>query len=269
MGLLVSEASAATFEWKAGKEKETLLAIYGFPPETEENVLKEKAIGGGLARNFGFGTNMLFQAATKVVGENIFMVVEEKLEKESTELKIESCDTFLGGTLMSNKTGENQPLGLGIEFADIQCDKLGKVSAPAYSDTHDQKWIVSICAPGAEKCKLEPLHTVGELEKDNVEIEHVAINIGAPKTPLVIQGTAWGKWENGVEKTPPCIKLQKKPANATASQNLIVTQSESPAVPVGTVATNLSGKLCLISANNNWYNQAGEKFEPEIVIANT
>jgi hypothetical protein len=231
--------------------KESMLAIYGNPP-------KEGPVGWGLGRNFGFGQNMLFKAGGGI-GKPLFFKIGA--------LESKACVSEIGGTLMSNNTGKNNPLSFGIEFADFQCNKLNTGAlVPAYADTQDQKWIAEICAPGALECRVEPLHNQKELEKEeSVKVEHVAINVGPG---LVLQGAVWGKWKNGAAGKPPCIELQSKPKEAPADQTLMVTQTNNPVeIPVGTVVTEVGGEACLLSANNDWVSQS-EKTEPAIEILN-
>jgi hypothetical protein len=191
--MTVGSASGANLRiTKHFNKLESFLAIYGYPGTG----VGEMPVGAGLGLNFGFGQNMLFQG-----GPASFTTAKG--------VKSESCEGFIGGTLMSNNTGVEKPLSFGIEFADFQCNNtsaLGKASA--YSDTQDQKWIAEICEPKARLCHPEPLHTVTELERGSgeeptVKIEHVAIDVGPG---LVVQGAVWGTWENG---KPPCIKLLK------------------------------------------------------------
>lgn len=94
-------------------------AIYGSPGTNKLAI----PVGGGLGRNFGFGENMLFEASTeKKIGKNFEITLGEK-EKEKE--KSTSEDVYIGGTLQSNKTGENNPLGFAIQFADFQDSTFG------------------------------------------------------------------------------------------------------------------------------------------------
>jgi hypothetical protein len=267
-----SGANAVVFQLPA----EPLLAIYGWPganfigsrgPEQTE-----RPVGQGLGRNFGFGQNMLFQAGGgspqhAPTGRPLFF----EIEAGGAKFRSEACDSFIGGTLMSNRTGVNNPLSFGIEFADFQCNRFGKIAeagekppaalVPAYADTQDQKWIAEICSPEAKKeCKADPVIPGSE---GQVKIEHVAIEIGPGTT---VQGAVYGKWKNGAAGggRPPCIEL-KKSESTEPLQNLVVTKSS--VFPVGTGVTNVGGEACLISANNDWYQQS-EKTEPEIAILN-
>lgn len=242
--LTVASASGAVL--RETTTKTAFQAIYGSP-----SFSTTQPIGGGLGRNFGFGENMLFCASTVQCKPSENLDIE--IEKTSTE-KAETAQTYIGGTLMSNKTGASNPLSFDIQFSDFQNNKVGTEAIPSYSDTNDRPWISEICAPGAETCRVDPLFTVGAT-KVNVKIEDVSIDLGG----TVVQGTVWGTWENG---KPPCIKLALPPEKAGANQNLIVTQSS--VFPVGSKVTAVSGKACLISANNNYY--TGK--EPEIEISN-
>jgi hypothetical protein len=255
----VGQASAATITSGTAKP---FLAIYGYPPETAENAAKEKAIGGGLGRNFGFGEDMVFQAGN---GQGTALAIV--LEAGGKEIaKSEAKETILTGTLMSNKTGENNPLSFTIDDVDFQDNILtveGKATkVPSFADTFDNEWIAEICSPAAveAKCKTDAQFTQGN-KPGGVEISNVAFNIGAPSSPTVVQGTAWGKWENGAAKKAPCISLETP---AAGNPTLVETQGAA----VGAVAKTVSGKACLISANNDWYSIGEEKEEPAITIAN-
>lgn len=253
--MTVGEASGANM--LALQPKEPLLAIYGFPGANsiEDN---ERPVGQGLGRNFGFGQNMLFQAGGGK-GRPLSITIAEAF-------KTESCDSFIGGTLMSNRTGKGNPLSFGVEFADFQCNRAGEVKkevlTAAYADTQDQKWIAEICSPeaAAKECKSNALIPATNEEKGQVTIEHVAIEI---RPGLTVQGDVWGKWRSG---KPPCITLNLPPASVT-EQTLVVTKSVVPGLAVGTKVSKVEGEACLISANNSWYSQS-EKSEPEITIAN-
>jgi hypothetical protein len=244
--------------------KEGMLAIYGYPGANSLIEAKEAPVGQGLGRNFGFGQNMLFQAGGGK-GKPLFF----EFEFGGKLFKSESCDSFIGGTLMSNKTGKNNPLSFGIEFADFQCNKSGEatkeVLTSAYADTTDQKWITEICSPAAAaSCKADPV-IAGE--EGQVKIEHVAITVGPG---LTVQGVVYGKWKNGAAGKPPCIEIKKSPS-AEALQNLVVTQSAA-GITTGTGIKTVGGEACLVSANNDWYNQftngITERTEPAIEILN-
>jgi hypothetical protein len=247
----------------------SFLAIYGWPFQGTANPAEasERPVGGGLGRNFGFGQNMLFQAGSSV-GSKL------KIELLSGAVISESCDAYIGGTLMSNQTGKENPLGFGIEFADFQCNKATNAKAevvltPAYADTQDQKWITEIC-PNTEKtkCRVDPLLSAEKEENLNlVKIEHVAIDIGPG---LTVQGVVWGQWKNGAAGVRPCMKLKLPPKEASEKlqdQTLVVTKSPTGTPAVGSKITGIEGEACLISANNAWYSQA-EKSEPAIIITN-
>jgi hypothetical protein len=259
-GAMTVSASGAEMKVKGAGAKEAFLAIYGYPGQSSllAGEEKERPIGGGLGRNFGFGQNMLFQAGGGK-GSPLFFEIEIGGKK----FKSIACDSFIGGTLMSNQTGKNNPLSFGIEFADFQCNKFGVIGAEvltqSYADTQDQKWIAEICSPAAGKeCKADP---VIEGEEGQVKIEHVAIDIGPGTT---IQGAVYGKLKGGA---PPCIELKATPSKE-ALQNLVVTKG----LGVGTGVKNVGGTACLISANNDWYNQftngITERTEPTIEVSN-
>jgi hypothetical protein len=245
--MTIGSASGANL--KITGAKEGFLAIYGSPP-------KEGPVGWGLGRNFGFGQNLLFKAGGGYAASKPLLI-----EIAALGMTAKACDSWIGGTLLSNLTGANTPLSIDIQFADFQCStNAGGVPLPSYSDTSDRPWITEVCSPLAEakKCKVDPLVSV---ESGEVKIEDVAFNLGPG---LVVQGTVWGKWENGKEKEPPCIKLKAKPEGAGADQNLLVTQ---PAALVGDAISKIEGRACLFSANNDWVSQS-EKTEPSIEIAN-
>ena len=245
LGPAASMASAATI----GQPPSTaFLAIYGSP-----SVNGKEPVGGGLARNFGFGENMLFEASTvKGVGKNIEINHEEKTSQ--------SEDDYLGGTLQSNRTGVNNPLGVAVQFVDFQDSTFGGVATPHYADTNDRPWIMTICAPGALECRVDPLLTVAAAGVD-VKIEDVSLDLGG----TVLQGTIWGNWINGKgEKAPPCIKLENRPVKAGADQTLIDTQGGVVGKPI----TSIAGEFCLISANNDWYKVGAAVKEPAITIEN-
>jgi hypothetical protein len=237
--LTVGQASAATI--KAGTSN--LLAIYGYPGASTKSPAVEEAIGGGLGRNFGFGENMLFRAdTTKAIGKNI------RIKVGGTES--ESKDGLIGATLMSNKTGKDNPLSFTIQFADFQFNEVkgGVGLQPAYADTHDRPWIAEVCSAAAgTECLVDPrvAKAAGE-----VKIENVSIDIGPG---FVVQGTAWGKWKDGNTTKPPCISLNM-PVAAVEKDTLFTTQTPGAPFPaVGTKLEEIVGEACLISANNDWY----------------
>jgi hypothetical protein len=249
--MTVGQASGANL--KIEKVSPGFLAIYGFPGANsiEGN---ERPVGQGLGRNFGFGQNMLFQAGGGK-GKPLAITIEGIFRSES-------CDSFIGGTLMSNRTGKGNPLSFGVEFADFQCNRVNGVLTSAYADTQDQKWIAEICSPAAleKECKSNALIPATNTEKGQITIEHVAIEIGPG---LTVQGDVWGKWRNG---KPPCITLNNPPASVT-EQTLVVTKSLVAGLSVGAKVSAVEGEACLISANNAWYSQT-EKSEPTIEITN-
>jgi len=230
-------ASAATLKEHAA---EAFIAIYGNPGVNGAT----SPVGGGQGRNFGFGANLLFQAGGGV-GEALALVLPGPIEEKAGE-------SFIGGTLMSNKTGANNPLSFGIEFVDFQEGTLA-----GYSDTWDRPWISEICSPGSATCRTDPLFAT---PGGSIKIEDVTIALGKPGAGemTVVQGTVWGIWENSPKAgEPPCIKLSEKPpAGAGANQNLIVTQVstalEGAGIKVGTAVEKFKGRACLTSANNYW-----------------
>ena len=244
--ITAGQASAATIE----DEATALLAIYGNPGSNGAAV----PVGGGLGRNFGFGKNMLFQA-----GNGVGTALDITLNGVVAEAK----ESYIGGTLMSNKTGENNPLSFAIQFADFQDNFVGGAATPSYADTFDRPWIAEICPPADKACRVE---AVVKESPPTVLIEDVSFNFG-PGT--VVQGDVWAEWENGKEKVAPCIKIVLPPAEAGSSETLAVTQTANATTfPLGTKISAVSGKACLISANNDWYHVGTEVKEPEIKIKN-
>jgi hypothetical protein len=246
----VGSASAATLKEEVSGT--AFQAVYGNPGTNEATL----PVGGGLGRNFGFGANMLFCAST-VTAANC---------KNSQNLTItiggavlEAKQTYLGGTLTSNKTGENVPLSFAIEFADFQNAVTGATAVPTFADTFDRPWISEICAPAsvAGKCKTDPLFST---PAGSVKIEDVSLEVVLEGKPNIIQGTAWGIWEQGTSTVPPCIKLTAPPTGATASQTLTGTQGAL----LGASITAAGGRACLISADNYYY--SGK--EPAIILEN-
>jgi hypothetical protein len=240
----VGQASAATLETVPTV---AFQAIYGNPPSGGP-------IGLGLGRNFGFGANLLFHIATKAkTGPEIIT--------QFNTVSFTANDAYVGGTLMSNGTGANNPLGLTIQFADFdnvfQTVEGAKEPVQKFSDTNDRPWITDICSPQAKLCELDPQFLNSER---SVEIQDVAFDYGGR---LVAQGTMWGKWVNGTKTTPPCIvfELPFKPTDPT----LVVTQTAgSPYPPVGTPLKEIKGEICLVIANNYYY--PGNT--PEVIIKN-
>jgi hypothetical protein len=253
---LARQASAAIMKSTANP---AFLAIYGNPGASANSPTNGSPVpvGGGLGRNFGFGENMVFRSKTK--GSPNFV-----LEPENGVI-MESKDTYVGGTLMSNKTGKNNPLSFTVQFADFQNSVINAAGAvPLFADTSDRPWIAEICPTeaNAPECQVDPLFKVsGTGEGRSVKIEDVSIDLG-PGT--VIQGTAWGKWEDGAAKIPPCIKLETPPKAVGGSENLFVTQATAGVSKLGEKMKKVAGRICLVSANNDWY----EGEEPEIKITN-
>jgi len=263
--MVTGAAQAATLKEHEG---EVFLAIYGYPGESSTSPAEERPIGGGLGRNFGFGENMLFRANHAALAET------ENLAITIGGTVLEAKDSYLGGTLMSNTTGANNPLSFTIDFSDFQDSFAGATAAPAYSDTTDREWIAEICSPAAARgnCKVDPIAgtAAGEgAEPGEVKIENVSFNVFISKKPNVIQGTVWGTWLNSsAAGKPPCIELHAPPANKAAltSQTLYGTQG----TVLGLAITAIKGKACLISANNNWYKASStEEKTPLIEIANS
>jgi hypothetical protein len=251
---VVSEsAPAATIE----DEATAMLAIYGSPGTNGTAV----PVGGGLGRNFGFGKNMLFQACagcTVAVGENFSITVGAVVA--------EAKDAYLGGTLMANKTGTNNPLSFRIEFVDLQDDLLGGVATPVYADTSDRPWISEICSPAAaaNACKVDA--QFAGAAKGAVKIDDASFVLVTASGPIVLQGPLWGTWENGAAGVPPGVKLE---IPAAGHPTLVVTQTFAGGPALGAAIEAIKGKFLLISANNDWYKvKAGEAKEPAITIAN-
>jgi hypothetical protein len=241
-GLLAAgQAFAATLE----SGTTALLAIYGNPSVSEE---AGKPIGGGLAMNFGFGENMLFQAdhAVNANETNVSITVGGLVSSAS--------DSYVGATLMGNKTGENKPLDFVTQFVDFQENKVGTVSTEAWSDTNDRAWIGWICAPAtaASTCRVDPNFTQGSVSPGLVMIQDVSVQIGPASAGITVQGTAWGTWINGTSTVPACIELKLPPAAAAADQTLEVTKTTGAFPAVGTKISAITGKLCLVSANNDY-----------------
>ena len=231
LGASVGSASGAVIE----AETKAFQAIYGAPPETSGKV----AIGGGLGRNFGFGENMLFRACagcTPAVGKNLAITLGTA--------KVEAKDSYVGGTLMSDKSGVNNPLSFAVQFADFQNNTVEGVGAvQSWSDTYDRPWIAEICSDEAgTACKVEARAgaAVGEVRIENVSFE---FNVGGAQ--IVVQGTVWGKWKSAAV---PCISLNLPPA-AQKTDTLVETQGAE----VGKEITAISGEACLVSANNDYY----------------
>jgi hypothetical protein len=241
-GLLAAGlALAATLE----SGTTALIAVYGSPSVSEE---AGKPLGGGLAMNFGFGENMLFQA-DHAVNAN-----ETNVSITLGGLVSSASDSYLGAMLMGNKTGVNNPLALNIQFADFQENKFGSVSTALWADTSDRPWIGSICAPvaSASACHVDPNFTQGSASPGLVMIQDVSLQWGVASAGYTMQGTAWGTWVNGTSTVPPCIELKLPPAAAAADQTLEVTKTTGALPAVGTKVTAITGKFCLVSANNDY-----------------
>ena len=260
--LTVGQASAAVI----GRPLNTaFLAIYGNPGSNGTGAVP---VGGGLARNFGFGENMLFEA-TKGKTNQVALEIEFPAIKDIFRVE----ESFIGGTLMSNKTGIGNPVGLTVQFVDFQHNFAGEptkeVLTPVYADTSDRPWLVNICPlkEAGTECRIDPLISEANELPRTVKIEDVSFDIGptAAASGIVVQGTVWGRWENGKAGVPPCIELLNPATAAGANQGLNVTQ---PVALLGQKAPIVKGRVCLISANNDWYSSS-IAFEPEITIKNT
>lgn len=251
IALTVGQASAATLKESGGS---AFLAVYGNPGANGAT----GPVGGGLARNFGFAENLLFQACsacTIAVGEDVSLTIGGTAN--------EVQDTEVGASLTSNKTGEGNPLSAAIQFIDFQDGTLA-----GYTDTYDRPSIMLVCSTKSEKgkCKTDPSFNT---PAGSVKIEDVSIALGAPEKITVLQGTVWGKWENGEAKKAPCIKLELPPEGAASDQTLIQTEATGGIGAVGDKITALKGKVCLVSANNSFYKISGTvSSEPAIEIAN-
>ena len=255
---MASQASAANLKEVGVSEPTGFQAIYG-KPATNSAVVP---VGGGLGRNFGFGANLLFEACTNCttpVGENLSVTLATTVA--------EAKESFLGGTLLSNKTGGNNPLGLAIQFVDFQDNTLGGTATPSYTDAADRPWIAEICSPSSPEsaCKTDAQFTE-PIKKGGVKIEDAAFDFTTAGGAIVVQGTAWGSWENGTTSKPPCITLAKP---AVGQPSLVVTQTFAGGPALGTIVEAVKGKACLTGGNNYYYKiQAGEEKTPAIEIAN-
>jgi hypothetical protein len=256
--LTIEQASAAVLQKTVAGVKTPFLAIYGNPGTNGASV----PVGGGLGRNFGFGENMLFRACggcSPAVGVNLAITLGTTTA--------EAHDSYVGGRLMSNQTGENNPLSFKIEFVDFQDSLLGSGLTPSYADTSDRPWITEICSPAAAEsaCKTDAQFTE-PIKKGGVKIEDVSFDLKLPTGPEVVQGTVWGEFKNGTAGNPPCVKLALPAAGVPT---LVVTQMSTGGPAVGTPIAAIKGTACLISANNDWYKISTlEKEEPEITLDN-
>jgi hypothetical protein len=260
--LAVGSASAATIEKTVGVTKTPFQAIYGNPPAGTP-------VGGGLGRNFGFGENMLFRAGN---GVGVKLAIEL-----SGGTKARARDSFIGGTLMSNKTPENQPLSFSIQFVDFQLSIVTiagptELETASYADTSDRPWISEICSDETGTVCTPDVQVPGGAT-GLVKIENVSFNLGGGATPTIVQGTVWGNWKSGKAGEAPCITLKKPPAPAAVeADTLYVTQATTGVSAVGEKLKEITGKACLISANNDWYKvgliegEAAKAEEPAIVI---
>jgi hypothetical protein len=245
--LTVGSASAALLGQAANT---SFLAIYGNPGS---NGLTVVPVGGGLGRNFGFGENMLFKSN------------KAKFEIGTAKAKAESKEAFIGGTLMSNKTGVNNPLSFTVQFADFQFSEVAGVGLfPTYSDTSDRPWITEICsAETGTLCRVDPARAPNALGE--VKVEDVSLNLGPG---FVVQGTVWGVWGNGAAGKCPTITLNLPPkeiVEKSPDETLYVTQTKAGFPAVGEKLEGIEGVFCLTSANNDWY----EGKEPAITLNNT
>jgi hypothetical protein len=264
------QASAAVL--RETTSKTAFLAVYGNPGTNGTEV----PVGGGLGRNFGFGANLLFEACEKCttpVGKQNLSITLGTGEAAAVATANES---FLGGTLLSNNTGKNNPLSFAIQFADFQDSEVtaaGKTEATqSFSDTFDRDWTMEACAPSPaealEKCHVDPRFTVkgGGVPESTVKIENVSFVLKSTLVgTVVVQGTVWGKWLNPTkEKEAPCIALGLPTKEAGKDQTLFETQP-TPGVEV----SGVKGEVCLVSANNYWYkvNSTTAK-EPQLELSN-
>ena len=256
---VASQASAATLGQPGNL---AFLAIYGSPGAN--GTAASTPVGGGLGRNFGFGENMVFNACTGCatpVGANL----KFKLGGSITEAN----DTYIGGTLMSNKTGEGNALGFAMQFVDFGDPTLGGVTDPWYTDTSDRPWISDICGVSegtkTKECRIDPLFTEAEQAGNTVKIEDVSLNMGPG---VVLQGTLWGKWLNGKAKEAPCIELKLPSAKVKERAPDETLSATQPVSDLGASIEEISGKACLIGANNDWYKVGANLQEPAITIKN-
>lgn len=242
---LVGQASAARLGTVANP---SFQAIYGEPGVNGATL----PVGGGLGRNFGFGENMLFEANATAPRAVLSITLETTPATTAT-----AQDSFIGGTLMSNKTGANNPLSFDVQFVDFQNSKIGTALVPSYADTNDRPWIAEICSPeaAAHTCRPDPQAGVAAAGEGSnpgeVVIQDVSFDLQNVPTvgTVVVQGTVWGTWEG---TKPPCIKLHLPPAAPAGvnRENLYVTQ---PVALIGTKVSAISGTACLLSANNDWF----------------
>jgi hypothetical protein len=254
---LVGQASAAVLGTVANP---SFQAIYGNPGTNAEAL----PVGGGLGRNFGFGENMLFTA--NATSPRAILSITLATEPATTAT---AAETELGATLMSNKTGINNPLSLAIQFVDFQNSKIGTTLVPTYADTNERPWISEVCSTEAENGKCKPDPQAGTVAGTGANAGEVVINdvsIDLTKVPgvagaVVVQGTVWGTWEG---TKPPCIKLHLPPATPAGvnRENLYVTQ---PAALIGTPVNAISGTACLLSGGSDWFTGT----EPTTTIKNT
>jgi len=224
-------------------ETKNLLAIYGNPANNGEVV----PVGGGLGRNFGFGENILFCASTTHCKSS------ENLSINLGGAVLLAGETWIGGTLMSNKTPNvtikevvhQSPVSFAIQFVDFQENKVNTASAPAYADTFDRPWITEICGKEAS-CNVDARE--GGAGAHLVEIQDVSFSVNAPTEPIVVQGTVWGEWVNSTKLgEPSCIKLREPPEKLKVDT---LVETQGPAV--GTLAKEPTGKACIVSANNDY-----------------
>jgi hypothetical protein len=236
--LSTSRAPAATL--KEHGAVQAFLAIYGTPAFGAAT-----PIGGGLARNFGFGSNLAFEGCTICeLGKNLAI--------EVGGVKIESQHWVMAASLSSNKTGANNPLAIAVQSVDAQNATAGGLASPLYADTSTRPWLTTVCPPPSATCRTDP-RFIGPA--GGAKIEGVSLDAGG----TVLQGALWGKWENSVEAgKPACLKLEMPPVGAP--ETLVVSQGAG----IGERVTAVAGQGCLVSANNEVY--PGK--EPFIEVAN-
>ncbi len=241
----VAQASASTLEDTTAKA--ALVAVYGNPGSNGAEV----PVGGGLGRNFGFGANLLFQACEKcttVVGKNLSVTVGG--------VALEAGDTFLGGTLLSNKTPATSPVSFGLTFVDFQQSTANKEPAATFTDTWDRPWVGELCGKEAT-CKVDPRG--GGAGAHLCKFENVSFNVG-PGT--VVQGTVWCKWVNGTAEKAPCIELTEPPLN---EETKFDTLYETQGAVVGGKAEKVKGTACLVSAQNNYYTVNATELKHDVI----
>ncbi len=186
----------------------------GSPPATNPFVafLGVPRANLGAALDFGIGENMVFRGGT-ASGVAETNNVSITLEGVTDECK----DAIAAGTLVSNSTGgSDAPIGFDIQSVNFQKCTVGATSAPTFSDTKDNVWRARF-----------------KLAAEGSTIEGIVVDVGGK----LLRGSVAATWKNGAAEKPPCVELKK-----------ILTLATDP----GEVKpTAISGKLCLISSNND------------------